>query len=207
VARLFGLGCMALSCVAHRRVLARGRCALRSHVRASSRLAALGAGREAGSPRSVSRSIRGRSCGGEPCGSRRRRGTAERLAAHTARSARTQPARTIAGRASPALSDPASRPLPGVPRGEGSGRELRRCNVARMATSMAAPLPRQSSPGPRCLGPQCMGPRRRGQGGAALRARETRGAGGRAGAGGAMGRKIHASREGRMPQEETRPLP
>jgi hypothetical protein len=110
-------------------------------------LAALGTGWEAGSPRSVSRSIRGRSCGGDPRGSRRRRGTDERLAAQTA------------------LGDPASRPLPWVPRLKGSRRELRRCTVARMATSMAAPLPRQSSPGPR----------RRGHGGAALRARGGRG--------------------------------
>jgi hypothetical protein len=153
------------------------------------RLAALGAGREAGSPRSVSRSSRGRSWGGHPNGNRIRIGTHERLAAH--------PARTDARWASvPALGDPPPAPYLWCRHGEGSGRELRRCTVPLMAPTEAAPLScplrghPQSSPGLR----------RRGRGARRLRARGTsaraRGREGRGGAREPRGTKAHEGRKG-----------
>jgi hypothetical protein len=85
-------------------------------------------GREAGSPRSVSRSSRGRSSGGDAGDHWRPTGTrssvwpfilpALRAPGPHGRSLgeRPQPARMLAGRASPRSATPASRPLPWVPR-------------------------------------------------------------------------------------------
>jgi hypothetical protein len=134
-------------CTSGRRICARlvARCARDSHVRAArgslrggaahmracARRAALGTGREAGSPRSVSRSIRGRSSGGHPNGNRIRIGTHERLAAH--------PARTDARRSS----------VPG-PHGRSPGERPRRS-----ATPPPAPyleVPRVRDPDGSCAG-------------------------------------------------------
>jgi hypothetical protein len=102
-------------CLCARRV---ARCGWRAYARGSLQMRAArgslrsGRGGRRGRLAPCRGPLEGARAGGNPRGRWRRIGTHERLAAHPAHCVGTRPARTLAGRASPALGDPASRPLP-----------------------------------------------------------------------------------------------